>query len=183
MTTVLALDIASETGWAFGPAGGVPRVGTHRLAIEGEPSQHYFGNAIKWLFELLSLTNPDVFAIEAAIDTSNRPGSNSISHARSLGLQAVMQGVWDARRKGRREVMLVNVKSARVTFLGKGSGNLPGKIAKGRVQAKCMALGWLTPETATFDKADACAVWAHACSVIEPDIAGQFTPLFSQVAA
>ena len=177
---ILALDIASETGWAFGEVGAIPRTGTDRLAPEGEPNQRYFGNAIKWLHRLLSVTNPDVLAIEAAIDTSSMSGQRKTSpetHARALGLQAVMQGVWDARGKGDRIVRLVNVKTARVTFLGKGAGNLTGKEAKPRVRARCIELGWLTRETATFDKADACAVWAHVCCQIDKDFAANFTPL------
>ena len=65
----------------------------------------------------------------------------------------------------------VNVKTARVGFIG--SGNLKGPEAKRRVRQMCKLLGW---SASNNDESDALAVWHRACVVVDPNLAAVITP-------
>lgn len=178
--SILALDVSvSATGWAFGPTDGRPFCGVHRMAPVGAPEDEVWFAGMRWLNDMFHLHNPDVVAIEAAIMTSSfedengRPQTNAKTQGALWGLQAVMRTVVKARRPG--AAMLVNVSSARKLFTGKG--NYTKGQAKPAVKRRAIELGWLTEENATYDKADACCVWAKAAATIDPVFAANFTPL------
>jgi hypothetical protein len=123
----------------------------------------------------MNVLNPDVVAIEAAIMTSRfdkdgRPQTNPKTQGLLWGLQAVIRTVVKAKRPG--VAKLIHVSSARKLFTGKG--NYPKGQAKPAVKRRAIELGWLTLETVTEDKADACCIWAKACADLDPAFAANF---------
>jgi len=179
MKSVLALDVSSvATGWAFGRIGEKPSTGVVRFAPKGALDDEIWFAALKWMSEAIATMNPDVVAIEAAIMTSNfdedgRPKTNPHTQGLLWGLQAVIRTVVKAKRPG--VAKLIHVSTARKLFTGKG--NYPKGQAKPAVRRRAIELGWLTPETATDDKADACCIFAKACADLDPTFAANFTLL------
>lgn len=177
--SVLALDVSSvATGWAFGRVGSKPITGVQRFAPKGSLDDEIWFAAMKWMTKQMNDLDPDVVAIEAAIMTSSfdeggRPQTNPHTQGLLWGLQAVIRTVVKAKRPG--VAKLIHVGSARKLFTGKG--NYPKGQAKPAVRRRALELGWLTLETVTEDKADACCIWAKACADIDPAFASNFTLL------
>lgn len=174
MKTVLALDVATVTGWAFGPIipGQGPSVsGYHRFGREGADDPRIWSAALVWLNQMIALHNPTLVALEAPINSASAGGgSNAGTMVRLIGLQAILRAVTELKLPV--SARLVAVQSARKLFIG--HGNLPSKEAKASVQARCLELGWLTEYTMQPDRADACALWAKACADADPDFAAAF---------
>ena len=174
MKTLIALDVATVTGWAFGPIDGTPLSNRIRFGGKSAPDDEVWADATKWFVDFVATSRPDVVALEAPIMTSSPAGgSNPHTQMRLLGLQAVLrQAVY---LKFGRPARLVHVQSARKFFIG--HGNKPGEEAKRLVKARCIQLGWLTEEDAGFDRSDALCVWAKAAGDISPTFAANLTPL------
>lgn len=170
MTSILALDVATVTGFAFGSlAGGRPTVSGHtRFGAVGEDDARVWKKSLIWLSQQIGVLSPDVVAIEAPI-TSASPagGSNAATMGRLIGLQAVLRTVVEIKLPV--SAKLIHVQSARKLFIG--AGNLPGAEAKKRVQARCIELGWLSAEDAQPDRCDAMCVWAKAAADLDPTFA------------
>lgn len=179
MKSLLALDVSSvATGWAFGRPGDVPVSGVHRFASKGATPDEIWLAALRWMTDQMNVRNPDVVAIEAAIMTSSfaedgRPKTNPQTQGILWGLQAVLRTVVKAKRPG--AAKLVNVSSARKFFTGRGT--YPRDQAKPAVKRRCIELGWLTPDDATYDRCDALCIWAKAAGDIAPGFAANFTAL------
>jgi hypothetical protein len=45
---IMALDLASTSGWAVGEPGGIPAHGSHRFASAGASHEAIFAAALKW---------------------------------------------------------------------------------------------------------------------------------------
>jgi hypothetical protein len=58
-----------------------------------------------------------------------------------------------------------------------GARNLKSAIAKREVFERCRRLGWQVPD---HNAADAVATWHFACSLIDPELAMQTSPLFNR---
>lgn len=176
-TSMLALDVATTTGWAFGPIAidGRPTLSGHiRFGREGASDAETWKRALIWLTEQIGVLNPTVVALEAPINSANPAGgSNAQTLGRLIGLQAVLRTVVEIKLAS--SAKLIHVQSARKLFIGKG--NLPGKEAKKLVQQRCIDLGWLPPDEAQPDRADACCVWAKAVADLCPGFAASLTPV------
>lgn len=179
MKSVLALDVATVTGYAFGPIGEPQLCDALRFGHRDACDEDVWFPAMCFLTDRLNVLQPDVVAIEAPINSLVAGGTNARTTQRLLGLQAVLRTVVRAKRPNLAQ--LINVQSARKFFIG--HGNLPGEEAKRRVRAKCIELGWLTEEDATYDKADALCVYAKACADIDRAWAASFTDLGVRAAA
>lgn len=174
MKSMLTLDVASTTGWAFGPivpGHGPSLSGHHRFAGEGASDPQVWSAALVWLNQMIGVHNPTIVALEAPINTAaTAGGSNAGTMARLLGLQAILRAVVELKLPV--SAKLVTVQSARKLFIG--HGNLPSKQAKAEVQARCIELGWLDHETMQPDRADACCLFAKACADADPEYAAVF---------
>lgn len=174
MRTVLALDVATVSGWAFGPIvpGQGPSVsGHHRFGREGEDDPRVWAAALVWLNQMIAVHNPTIVAIEAPINTAAPSGgSNAATLSRLIGLQAIIRAVVEIKLPV--SAKLIAVQSARKLFIG--HGNLPSKQAKAEVQARCIELGWLDYEGMQPDRADACCLWGKACADADPDFSAAF---------
>lgn len=167
MRTILALDVATVTGWAYGTVGRPVSSGSLRFG-PATPTcdEDVFYAAMVWLNDQLGTLRPNVVAIEAPIQSAAAGGrSNPKTMGRLIGLQAVLRTVVRARLPS--VARLVNVQSARKSFIG--SGNLPGEEAKRRVRARCLELGWVDAAAASFDRCDALCVFAKASLDLDPD--------------
>lgn len=176
MRQLLALDLATTTGWAFGSVerGGRPRLAnTIRFTGKGACDEDVWFEALKWLIDQMNVLGPDVVAIEAPImSASTHGGSNTKTLMRLIGLQAVLRTV--VRAKKPNLARLIHVQSARKFFIG--HGNLPGAQAKLRIKERCIQLGWADADTG-FDTTDAMCVWAKAAGELDPAFAASFTEL------
>jgi hypothetical protein len=177
MKTLLALDVATTTGWSFGPvaADARPSLSGHiRFAREGADDAEVWKKALIWLTEQIGVLQPSVIALEAPINSASPAGgSNAQTLGRLIGLQAVLRAVVEIKLPT--TAKLIHVQSARKLFIGKG--NLPGKTAKKLVQERCVQLGWLSGDEVQADRADAMCVWAKAVADLCPAFAANLTPL------
>lgn len=177
MKTLLALDVATTTGWSFGPVATDARPsgsGHIRFGREGADDAETWKRALIWLTEQIGILNPSVVALEAPINSASPAGgSNAQTLGRLIGLQAVLRTVVEIKLPT--SAKLIHVQSARKLFIGKG--NLPGKAAKKLVQQRCIDLGWLGADEAQADRADAMCVWAKAVADLCPGFAANLTPL------
>jgi Holliday junction resolvasome RuvABC endonuclease subunit len=154
---ILALDIATRTGCAFGVAGGIPRATTIRLdRVSGEPER--FAEMLRATRGLIQRLKPDVLVYEAPIGGGTKvvlPGQ----------LAACAAG--EAARLGI-PVHSFGLSTIRKHFLGKAlsSRDFPGlskaqsrTAIKRAVIARCLQLGW---EVRNDDEADALALHDYA---------------------
>lgn len=156
---VMAFDIATRCGVAFGTAGGTPRATAVDLG-KGFSDAERFAKVIGATRRLLERFEPDLVAFEEAV------GGPKTSHF-LVGIAACFQGQAAAMGYRPRPVPIATVRKH---FLGKHltAQHFPG-LSKGRarlaikrqVVARCTALGW---EVKDDDEADACAIWDYACA-------------------
>lgn len=171
--TVLALDLASVTGWAVGEPGGVPEHGSVRFAKAGASHEAIFAAALNWMHAIVNDHHPDLVVWEAPLPASFRSGHTTVDTTSLLfglpaivGAAAYVCGVYDIRKATTRDV--------RQHFIGQ---NPKGKIGKMLVMRQCRAHGW---EVEDDNEADALAVWSYMCALIEPKLAMAPTPLFGR---
>lgn len=161
---VLALDIATNCGVAFGEAGAAPRAWSVDLG-KGASDPARFAKAIglaRWACERFK---PDLVAIEAPV------GGVKTSHL-LVGMWACVLG--ECQRSGV-NVVKCDISSVRKHFLGKHltTKHFPGlPVHRAKAQIKlsvvnrCRALGW---DIEGHDAADAAAIWDYACAVHHPN--------------
>lgn len=173
MKSILALDLASVTGWAFGAPGAVPSHGTIRFASPGASHEAIFAAAGNWIDARCMALEIDIVVWESPLQTSFKRGHTNTNTTTVLyGLPAVIgaivyaHGIYDIRKADTRDI--------RQHFLGCSPKRTK---AKSMVKAKCRALGW---DVADDNEADALALWHYQCSLIEPRLAMQPTPLFAR---
>lgn len=170
---VLALDLASVTGWACGEPGGSLEHGTIRFASSGACHEAIFARAYQWMNGMIGVHMPTLVVWEAPLPTSFRRGStNSDTTSLLFGLPAVIGAaayenrVFDIRKADTRDV--------RLHFIG---CNPKRTKAKPMVIRQCRAMGW---DVSDDNEADALATWHYMCALLEPRLALRPTPLFAR---
>lgn len=156
MVRVLALDIASATGWAADrPSGGDrPVCGTFKVRPEGEDLGPLYADFEEGLEGLIGLHQPTVLAFEAPLvfggDTGSKRKTNHQTVRILFGLAAVAEKVgWQHNL----DVYELHIQTVRKHFVGSGRAD------KSEVMARCRLLGWDPP---SLDASDACACWDYA---------------------
>jgi hypothetical protein len=167
--TVLALDLASVTGWAFGKPGTVPKFGTHRFVKSGEPRAAAYRQFRLWLDLFCSAHKTNLVVFESPALPMVMHGKTNINTIKMLMGFAEHLEEWCYNRVELREATVAQV---RAHFLG---SNMKSAIAKPRTVQQCRDLGWMVDTT---DEADACALWSYQCGYLRPDVAVGQTPLF-----
>lgn len=147
MIRCLAFDTATNTGVAFGEAGGKPRAWSVNLGKTEWPDR--YAKTLRMVAAYVDRFKPDLVAVEAFV---GGPKAN----ANLIGLVACVQG--EATRLGVRVVSYYPA-SVRSHFLGRGKGLGP---IKSQVFARCKLLGW---EPKDLDCADALALFDYACAM------------------
>lgn len=157
---LLAFDIATKTGCAFGIAGGAPKAWTVDLA-KGGADHMRLARAIEMTAACVDRFRPDVVAVEA-------PVGGRDANALLIGLAACVKG--EAARRGCKVVEYFP-STVRRHFVGKAktSKDFPGKTKaaaktaiKAEVLQRCRILGW---DVEGLDAADACALWDFSCAM------------------
>ena len=107
MTLILALDLASVTGWAIGEPGGTPSHGSHRFASSGASHEAIFAAAFRWTDNMIAECYPGESLIvwEAPLATSFKHGNSNTNTTTLLyGLPAIvgacayLRGIFDIRK-------------------------------------------------------------------------------------
>jgi hypothetical protein len=177
MTDVLALDIASTTGWARGPTGpDGPRCGSVQFAKPGASQLAICGRALEWAIDTLRPPLPDVVAIEGLLPPHVIKGKSNTDHDLLAHLHGVIMGVCFMRgvfKVFKHPVLTIRRHFIDMSVCAKGQG-------KQMVQDKCRQLGWLAEGD---DAADAAAAWSYQASLLDPEQAIRISPLFHRVRA
>lgn len=156
---VLALDLATRSGFAFGKPGEPPISGSMRFASPGASHEAIFASALRWITTLIKRCEPDLIVWEAPLAPSFKRGfTNANTTTLLFGLPAVigavafLLGVFDVRKAEARKV--------RMHFIG---ANPKRVIAKKQTIEQCRARGWAVDDD---NEADALAVWSYMTSLI-----------------
>ena len=179
---ILALDIASSTGFAFGRLGSnQPTCGSIRFAGKQASHNAIFGGAVRWWGDFVpSGWRPDILVLEAPLPSTWLKGkTNKDTNDLLLGLHGIIRGIAFERRIF--DIRLARTADVRQHFIG--LAKCPRAEAKRRVVQRCRALGWLPPGEAgrpDDDAADALATWDYQCSLIDPMIGIRRSPLFEK---
>jgi crossover junction endodeoxyribonuclease RuvC len=173
MTDILALDIATRSGWARGIVGATPIAGSVCFAKHDDSSDNaIFANALAWISELLKPEpRPQRLVIEAMLSPLAMKGETSRAvRDRLAGLHGIVRAV--AYLRGIYDIRTVAVADVRWHFIG---ANPRRARAKHDTLEVCRRLGWLAEDD---NAADALALWSHACACLAPVTALKVSPLF-----
>lgn len=167
--TILALDLAARTGWAFGKVGArSPISGSIRFAKPGASLGMVFSTCRVWLRDLVLLHQPNVVVFESPMTPAHMSGKTNATTIRLLvGLTAIAEEACfglDCR-----EAKVIEVRRH---FIG---ANPKREQAKALTIAACRRLGWAPVDD---NAADALALWHYQASVFEPLLSLQTHPLF-----
>jgi len=163
---ILALDIASNTGWAFGEVGQViPLSGSERICKKDASIPAKVGKAMQFIAKMIQEYDPDIIFVEKRISSSaHMANRTSATNDTLAALDHGIQGMaWNMKKDGRfRKIEEIAVASVRSHFIK--AGRLKSDIAKKRVFDRCVQLGWiqLYDEDQSFDRSDALAIWSYA---------------------
>ena len=171
MRNVLALDLASVSGWACGEPGSVPEHGIIRFASPGASHEAVFCGAMNWMLDMVVKRQIGVVVWEAPLAASFKRGKTTLNTTTLLyGLPAVVGAV--AFHSGIHDLYKADTKAVRLHFIG---GNPPRDVAKKLVKYQCGKMGWKVSDD---NEADALATWSYMCSLLEPKLAVLPMPLF-----
>jgi crossover junction endodeoxyribonuclease RuvC len=175
MSDILALDIATTTGWARGRIDETPTAGSMSFGRPGATNNQIFGNALKWISQLLEPhPRPDIVIVEAMLPMNAMTGeTNRATRDRLGGLHGVIRGVAHLRSIG--EIAQASVGDVRQHFLG--TRTLRSSQAKIQTVEQCVRLGWVASDD---NAADALALWSYARSMIDPKYALVVSPMFNK---
>lgn len=170
MKPVLALDLATITGWAVGEPGMLLAHGMIRFASKGASHEAIFANAFDWMQDKIGVYGPALIVWEAPLITSFTRGRTTNDTTTVLfglpaviGLAAYKRGIYDIRK--------AETAKVRRHFIGENPKRV---LAKRLVMRQCVARGW---DITDDNEADAIATWSYMCSLIAPEQALMATPL------
>ena len=176
---ILALDIATRTGWALGKPSGAPTSGSYRFGQFHSEPHEVFGAALKWFSEFLKQQDPlpDMLIVEAMLPPLAMKGQTSRAvRDRLAGLHGTLLGV--AQLRGIGEIASASVGDVRAHFIGDRACRR--EQAKREVMRQCEMQGWPAQD---HNAADACALWSYACTLIRPELGLRVVPLFHRRSA
>lgn len=150
---VLALDLATRIGWAYGPDGAeLPRCGVWQLPNASLSEGGYFAAAENEFCDALTVHRPRLVVFEAPLFVGQHLSTQAMNLL--VGLKAVIQcNAW----RHDVECRPVASSTARANVLG------TARFPKG--EAKSHVIAWVESRgitVATHDAADAVVLWFHA---------------------
>ncbi|QOZ25311.1 hypothetical protein [Bradyrhizobium sp. CCBAU 51753] len=152
--TILALDVASKTGVAFGRPGEVPRLETVDFRGNDE-LPNFYGRAVEWMATRLRDDPPDMVVIERAVPPSGAQGfTNHDTTMITIGMFGIFAGITAC--KGVR-LEFASINTWRKHFLG--TAKLKRAEAKKAAIDRCRLLGW---DAEDDNQADAAGIWDWA---------------------
>jgi hypothetical protein len=169
---VLALDLATTTGWAYGKPRSKPTFGSIRFIKPGGSRAAAYRSFRKWLESEWNVRDaqPDLIVYESA-NVQFMAGRTNIETIKLLiGLTEHLEE-WC---HGWMELREATTAQVRAHFLGQ---NLKSAVAKPATVERCRSLGWMAN---TSDEADALALWNYQCSFLDPEVGVRTSPLFQK---
>lgn len=185
---VLALDLASTSGWAYGPVRSKPMSGVIPLGDKGATHGERGAKLLRWLNDFLKLNAVRLAVIEKPLapQVLVKIGATDSTVELLYGLPFVaktvlsMRGVW--------EVKYVHVQDVRAHFTGqrtfaesfdpirkrKVSSRENGKAA---VKNICAMRGW---PVQSDDEADAIATWSYGTEMLSPGASMKCLQIFGR---
>jgi len=165
---ILALDLATNAGFALGDSNGKPTSWSKRLkSPEDEPERAFKKLGIE-LRDVFALETPDIVVVEAPmsmggmvkLDEESDRGFKFTSNPNTIymltGLVGVVFGICGPYGIMARKA---NVQKVRKDFLGVSRPKDPKRV----VLDRCHQLGWLERSCRDDNRADALALWSWAC--------------------
>jgi hypothetical protein len=172
---VLALDIATRTGFALGRVGERPTFGSIRFGKSSSNDNVIFAGALDWTSRFLEpQPRPDLLALEALLPPDAMRGKTSKAvRDRLAGLHGIVRAVACLRDVGKIETY--SVGDVRSHFIGDRKAKRD--VAKRETMRRCLQLDWHVQDD---NAADALATWSYCCSLIDPRLALRTVPLFNR---
>jgi hypothetical protein len=167
--TILALDLATVSGFAWGKPDTVPTFGQQRFAKQGEPRPVTYRKMRLWLQLFCSAHDIKLIIYESPALPMTMQGRTNANTIKLLMGMAEHLEEWCYDQIELREASVAQV---RTHFLGQ---NFKRDIARPMTIERCRQRGWLVE---TSDAADACALWDYMVCCKRPDLAVAGTPLF-----
>jgi len=168
---ILALDLATVTGWAFGSPGEMPQSGIVRFGRPNPSHGEIAADAIAWIIEFLSEMKPVQIVFEQPLPPNFTGGHTTLKTGMvTMGLPFLLQGI--AYKFGIFNVEGVRVSDVRSFFIGE---NMKSEEAKRLTFERCQKLGFAPKDD---NQSDALALWCYQCAKIKPELAHRLTPLF-----
>jgi len=155
---LLALDVASQTGWAYGPPNQIPTFGTVDFNAEGKDYSARMGCATSWISRFLKAHPVDQIGMEDSFFRPTKPGQSGdkLNTVQLLmGYQGAISGA--AYVVGGHKLLRYKPSEIDVSFLGKRSTG--GRNA--RKKAIWDVCRWEKYPVKTQDEADAGALHKH----------------------
>lgn len=159
---VLALDLSSCVGWAFGHVHAVaPTFGVWQLPYIGGEGARYvaFENE---LAEFMEVMRPSWIVLEAALSLQ---ALASVSTIRVVRQQLTLRGIAYAEAY-RASVPISEIDSYSVRLAMLGTGRFAKETVKREVVGYCRRQGWMVPD---HNAGDACLVWGWHVGKIRGD--------------
>jgi hypothetical protein len=169
---VLALDLATVTGYCYGkPGAAPPKFGHHRWMKQGQFRPQAYRQFRLWLDLWCSANKTDWIVYEAPIAPLLMGGQTNLNTIKLLVGLAEHLEEWAYQKVELRQASVAEVRSH---FIGR---NLKSAIAKPLTLQRCRDRGW---QVETGDEADACALWDYQICCLRPDIGVKTAPLFAE---
>lgn len=168
---VLALDLATTTGWACGRPGKVPSFGHLRFGKPDTPRPVIYRAFREWLDRYWNVRGeqPDIIVYESTAVPSFMGGKTNVNTTKLLMGLAEHLEEWAHNKIELREATTSQV---RCHFIGR---NMKSAIAKPMTLERCHELGWMCE---THDESDAAALWDYQVCALVPELAYRTTRLF-----
>jgi hypothetical protein len=177
VTDILALDVATNTGFAVGRLGDpAPTFGSARFGNAQTAHADRFAHALVWMVKFLQQFRVDLLVLEAPLHFGLRRGNSAAGNDElAYGLAAVVTAV--ARQRCVDDIRQARTVDVRRFFLG---DNPKRKDAKRQTIERCHALGLAVEND---NEADACALWHFQCAQLVPQLGLRVSPLFNRTIA
>jgi Holliday junction resolvasome RuvABC endonuclease subunit len=153
---IMALDIATVTGFAIGEAGRIPQSGSVRLKRPAEGADVAAFNMLAFLRDRFVLDAPDLVVIEDFLN----PVAHKSADAVILQLQCFGVAVAVCRSYGLR-FETPKPETIRKHFAGRGRAGTRQET-KAMVLNRAKALGYVPRDCRDDNRADACAAFDYA---------------------
>ena len=168
---LLTFDIGVKTGWAFAPIGGKLIGGTRRLAPSGSDHAKVAGEQLQFVGDMVGIHKPDRVGFEFSTQTIAGKQGQGFTNIDTIMMQAGMRwGILGICHLLHVRCDEVRPSEARISFLGKGNGNLKREVAKAKVKQECIIRGI---EFVDDNHSDSICLWHHLAFRIDPDFAAR----------
>lgn len=158
---ILGMDLASTTGYAIGPSGGVPTSGAERLKRPSEAKAIAIANLIRLLERLLA-QRPAYVVKEAMMPIAAMLKRRNDMH--NIELQSALHLVTEAVCLLHKiQCVSEGASTIRKHFIGKANCGDREETKRAVVQ-RCQVLGFMPRSRTSNDQGDAIATWDWGCA-------------------